>query len=233
MGAPGPTGPPGTTGNIGPGGSPGPSGATGPLGPPGLIGPPGPPGTTPGVMSLITFGAASIDGQFGNTWQPFSSALDGAESFLYPGYGGLTEPPISISFANVNNKVPAIIIPSGTGSVTPISNFKWECNRISYAFNGTNKPNFRILVRIYSYCKVNNGTPVGIGSYPLNLVSAIIDFTNSSTPACGCLTLPATVPFDCNNCTVSVQGIVNPPVPSPVPTTYEGSLSIGVLLEPQ
>jgi hypothetical protein len=41
------------------------------------------------------------------------------------------------------------------------------------------------------------------------------------------------VTFDCNNCSVSVKQINLPPVPSATPIQYNGSLSVGILLQQQ
>jgi hypothetical protein len=236
IGAPGPTGPggltgpPGTSGATGSGGligPTGPGGSSGPPGPVGLPGPPGPPGTAPGILSMLTFSANSSDTSPG-TWQTTTVNANGIESYLFPGYAGIVQSPIPSTLAALvtNNLVPIASIPTGLGSTTPVSNLILECERISYAFGGVIKPNFRIKIKIYGYCTVSNGLPTGASS-----ASATIDFTNSGTPACGCVTLSSPVTFDCNNCSVSVQQINLPPVPSAPLVLYEGSLSVGILLQ--
>ncbi len=233
-GGPGPTGPAGVPGPPGPPGLPGLQGGPGPVGPGGSGGPPGPtgpsggngpPGPAPGIMSMLTFSASATDSNPGS-WQTTNAAANGVISYLYPGYGGAVQIPIPSTIAATNNLVPIASIPSGTGSVTPVSNLILKCDRISYSFGGATKPNFKIEIKIYGYCTVSNGLPSGT----VSSASKIIDFTNIGTPACGCVSLSPPVTFDCNNCSVSVQQINLPPSPGPVIQLYEGSLSVGILL---
>jgi hypothetical protein len=129
--------------------------------------------------------------------------------------------------------VPVASIPSGTGSLTPSSNLKPKCGVISYSFNGTAVPTFDIEISVYGYCTVNSsGTP----TTPVSTFSRTILFASgpqppppASLPGCGCLSLPGSVLFDCDACSVTVKGLQN----GSAPTQYTGSISIGILFVPQ
>ena len=105
-GDPGPNGPGGNTGGQGPDGPLGPQGGPGPTGSPGGAGLPGPPGPAPFPIAILSFGSSAGDGN--GVWGPIDPNTNGLESYLFPGFGTLNQPPYEPS-----------LLPPGTPVITP------------------------------------------------------------------------------------------------------------------